>query len=201
MTKSILRDLLQIIIFVSTIVIFGGCKEAVKVYYQDGKLKTRYTAVKDSSSQLVKEGKCEAWYTNGKLFSITHFKSGKEHGMVKHFHEDGSLWRTENFDNGKRIGVRTEYNKDGTLFVECHYEDGSKHGEHREFYPEGTRRYFCNFVKGKKDGPDTAWHKNGSLHWTGNYERGKKKGTFNYFDSTCTLLKTEDFDLQAAKID
>lgn len=76
---------------------------------------------KESKEQIVKE---MAYYPDGIIEYIGHYKKGKEHGKWTYFYVSGAKKIEENYVNGVENGARYEYAPDGSLRLEIHYKDG-----------------------------------------------------------------------------
>lgn len=76
---------------------------------------------KESKEQIVKE---MAYYPDGVIEYIGHYKKGKEHGKWTYYYKSGAKKIEENYENGVENGIRYEYATDGTLRLEIHYKDG-----------------------------------------------------------------------------
>ena len=54
-----------------------------------------------------KHGLSQAWYSNGNLDSVIHYKNGKRDGSWKEWYENGSIHTECDYLDGKLIGMRT----------------------------------------------------------------------------------------------
>jgi len=76
---------------------------------------------KEGKEEIVKE---TAFYADGIVEYVGHYKKGKEHGKWTYYYPSGAKKIEENYVNGIEDGTRYEYATDGTLRVEIRYRDG-----------------------------------------------------------------------------
>ena len=93
-----------------------------------------------------KDGILEAFYLNGQLKYLEHYRNNKLHGEVKR-------WTLE---NGYQLQAQLKY------------QDGKLHGEQKKWFPTGELHKLMHMKEGKEDGLQQAFRKNGVLY--ANYE-------------------------------
>ena len=78
-----------------------GVKHGLQTgYWENGKKRFEYVAVKDAC-----EGELKEWTESGQLFHLAHYKNGQEDGVQKMWHADGKIRSNFVLIHGRRYGL------------------------------------------------------------------------------------------------
>ncbi len=115
-----IKYLLIIYFFFSLNIVFAQ-EGLIKVYYDNGKLKSEI-----NYSNKVREGEAKFYYENGNPKEERNYINGKVEGLVKKYNEDGKLTEVFNIENGKRQGPTSLYDSAGVYLSDINFENGIK---------------------------------------------------------------------------
>lgn len=134
-------------IILVTWLLFGGCEpktyEQIETTWPDGsqQMSRHYkteemkdavfeTHFYDSGSKRVagplknekRDGKWEAWYEDGTLWSVGYFKEGIENGTKTVYFENGKKYYEGPIKNDERVGTWKFWDEEGNLVKEINYD-------------------------------------------------------------------------------
>ncbi len=72
-----------------------------------------------------RNGKWEAWYEDGTLWSVGHFENGVENGTKTVYYENGNKYYEGKVKNDERVGTWKFWDEDGTLIKEVNYDQSN----------------------------------------------------------------------------
>ena len=146
----------------------------IKLTFDNGK-----DRVKGECRGGVMVGKWKAWYTNGALAWVAHFK----HGML---HGDFTSWHPNDEEQAR-----------------VEYREGQPIGKLKAWWYNGEKRAEGEFIGGRKNGCWETWHDNGQkeskgtysddqqvetwLHWSPSGEKSKQKLGGNARNGGCLI--------------
>ncbi|NUO01558.1 MAG: TonB family protein [Saprospiraceae bacterium] len=121
-----------------------------KIFYPEKKILTHYLTCKDSRF-YVKEGPCQEWYDNGKLWKEGAYKNNQAHGVWTFYdYDNGSKSEYGAFEKGIRSGRWTFLDSLGRTTMEQFFKDGKLHGECKIYNTQGQLAMVQQFKEGKK---------------------------------------------------
>ena len=120
----------------------------VKLYHDNGKLKTQATLDADGNPH----GNCKEWYPSGNIFKDQNFKHGAPHGSMKEYFDNGNIRQEYNFKNGQHHGISNEFYEDGSKNMIVTFKDDKEHGMKEQYYPSGNLETRTTYVDGMIEG-------------------------------------------------
>ncbi|MEZ5357764.1 MAG: toxin-antitoxin system YwqK family antitoxin [Candidatus Zixiibacteriota bacterium] len=141
---------------------------AVEAYYPDGKLFS-ITEYKDG----LPDGEITTWFENGQVKMSGHISGDNKIGLWKYYYEDGSNYREVEYLEDRPYGRSIKWYEDGQLHEKGYFKDGKREGFWTTWYPSGQKRSEGTYVDGKRDSTWSWWHKNGKISSTGDMMVGK----------------------------
>ena len=134
------------------------------------------------------------FYKNGRLKSQIQYRSGKEHGVSRYYHEVyGSMIMEAHMKNGKKEGEYTRFYFNGKKEYQATYTNDILNGLERSWTKEGQLVSETHFKDGKKEGPHAAWYENGVLMAKGAFKNDLEDGVWNIFDTRGFLIGEATF--------
>lgn len=180
-------------VIVIGLLVFSACTRgpAIEEKYPDGKLKYRAETRKYINGKIVRHGKVEYYYQNGKLKDAFHYKNGKCDGEYVHYYESGAKYMEGEYVDDKASGILESWYENGNKMAE--YENGPQgpNGFFRTWYENGAKRSEGVAVNGKPYGRFTFWYGNGKKKREAvmDGDEVKDSTTLSEWDSTGLMLK------------
>jgi hypothetical protein len=94
-------------------------------------------------------GKAEAYYSDGKLWSVLQYAGGKKNGTEKVYFKDGKLNKEIPYSNGLRNGVYKIYFENGVVKEESPYSMGKLNGAQKAYFPNGKLNVEIEYLNGQ----------------------------------------------------
>lgn len=133
-------------------------------------------------------------YKNGRLKSQIQYRSGKEHGVSRYYHEVyGSMIVEAHMKNGKKEGEYSRYYFNGNREYQAFYTNDVLNGIERSWTKEGQLVAETHFKDGKKDGPYAAWYENGVQMAKGAFKNDLEDGEWEIYDQRGVLIGEAKF--------
>ncbi len=121
-----------------------------KIFYPEKKILTHYLTCKDSKF-YVKDGPCQEWYDNGKLWKEGAYKNNQAHGVWTFYdYDNGSKSGYGAFEKGIRSGRWISLDSLGRTTMEQFFKEGKLHGECKIYNTQGQLAMVQQFNQGKK---------------------------------------------------
>jgi antitoxin component YwqK of YwqJK toxin-antitoxin module len=135
------------------------------------------------------------------LRSISPWKNGELHGVVKILNPDGNVVGETPYVHGKQHGISKSYDSDGELIRTVHYKDGLRHGVALTRWPTTkNKKSEIPYRNGKVHGVVRLYYDSGKLHREVRLWQGKYHGTEKLWDEEGKLRKTQ-YWLNDEKVD
>lgn len=190
------------------------CNEKLEMSL-DGKM------VLTKSTKQPFSGTCETCHRNGILERRVNFVSGLTNGIDTTTYESGCLMvirsHVQGVENGEWIyfndstgvpawkktyvmgelhGPQITYSLRGDTAKYETYVHGILHGQKISYY-KGQRSKVASYKNGLLEGPFLVYNKQGKIIEELSYTEGKKNGVQRYYYDDGTLLRTENWDMDA----
>ena len=121
-------------------------------------------------------GKFKQFHTNGQIYTYWFFKDGKKEGKCIAYYDDGKKCSEINYTEGRREGLVKEWYENGNMKVEMIYVNDIKEGESTQYYESGEVRKKCTYKNNKLEGDYLIFNENGKLRTSFEIVNGKKHG-------------------------
>ena len=105
------------------------------------------------------DGDNSAWYADGAVHSVQHFKAGVPVGEhLEYYPESGQLAKSAHYDDkGQFDGEQASYAPTGELLTQLSYRHGKLEGKFFQVLPEGYQE-ICTYKDNFKEGPYTLYY-------------------------------------------
>ncbi len=183
------------ITFFFSILIFFACNaykenrmtlKKIESFNEAAGLIEKYTV----DEQNRKQGWCEGYSKDGKLFEKAFYKNDTLDGERTLYYENGKPESVEHYKNGIHEGSYQHFFEDGTLQLEGNYKDDKMCCEWKAYYPTSELKEIVTFKDNEENGPFTEYYKNGNLKTRGTYLNGDNEdGLLELFDESGKLIK------------
>jgi antitoxin component YwqK of YwqJK toxin-antitoxin module len=122
-----------------------------------------------------------------------------------------SNWKNTHYYPSGKVSAAKEYQivDEDTVFIyeRIFYENGKvkiegplknekRNGQWKSYFVDGKDWSQTSFKDGEMEGETVSYYKNGKIRYSGMYEMGKVAGKWAWFDSTGTLIRSADFDVE-----
>lgn len=145
-------------------------------YYDDGySIRYEYNL---KNGQL--NGAIKIFYQNGKIKKTGNFINGKENGLFKEYNENGIISYEYIMKNGERNGLFKTYHDNGQLEMIGIYVNGEANGNFKKYSENGDLFATYSKVNGEYDGLLTIYN-NGKISEKINYKNGVRDGLYSKY--------------------
>ncbi|NOR52728.1 MAG: hypothetical protein GQ536_01375 [Candidatus Aminicenantes bacterium] len=179
-----MKSTLIITSFISLImIVFLSCSgrvEKKETYYNNGKIRERWTEKALEEGKSVKHGLYTQWHSNGQKASEGNFVDGVKNGMHQTWHSNGQKATEENFVKGVLQGRYTHWYQNGQKQLEYEAVHGS--GKYSRWYSNGNKELEGDLVDGAMQGFWTKFHTSGQEWIQSNWENGKFQGNISIWN-------------------
>jgi hypothetical protein len=127
--------------------------------YPDGSVKARYQV----DAQGHKDGRFEAFATNGQRTILATYRAGKREGSYREWTEDGRNLRDHTFQADVLHGRCIDWHPDGRIAAAGDYRKGKRHGAWTEHDLGGERSRNLTYRDGLLNGPVKILRKDKAL--------------------------------------
>ncbi len=148
----------------------------VNYYYENGRVKNNYRAVKGKQNGFYKE-----YYSNGVLQSEGFVKNDSATGKWITYSQDGIKLSEIEWKQNQINGVALSFYPSGKVHKKGFKINGLSEGWWDEYYESGQLKSHEFFKKGKYDGPAETYHENGQVESKGDYKNEERQGEWTYY--------------------
>lgn len=143
-------------------------------YYKSGSLQMQGQAI--LPFPLVRQGKYQYYYPDGKLSSETTYQENSPTGRSIGYYNNGKTLYDYNYVNGKLEGKWTRYHANGKVSNTGMYVAGLPRGIFYHYYESGKKRKETDWLEGRMEGRCIGWYESGKLKFEAEIEDGKLSG-------------------------
>jgi len=159
---------------------------AVESFNEAANLTEKYTV----DDQNRRQGWCEGYTPEGKLFEKAFYKNDTLDGERILYYDNGKKESIEHYKNGIHEGIYQHFYENGVLQMEGLYRNDKMCCEWKAYYPTSELKEIVTFKNNEENGPFTEYYKNGTLKTRGNYLNGDNEdGLLEMFDESGKLIK------------
>jgi len=126
-------------------------------------------------------GLVKTWHDNGRKYIEGFFKDNRQHGLTSLWNKGGQLLETCNWKNGKRDGLERKWYENGNKKIECVWLDGERNGTYLQWYENGNSKAEALMKNGVYHGRLITWHENGSRHAESQWDSGRQEGLSTFW--------------------
>ena len=110
-------------------------KQLKEIFHPNGKIKFKFTLIRNGNGKQVIDGIKKNFYPNGQLRGTEIYKMGKPEGKWIYFYETGEQYNELFFENGKKVKTWTRWNKDKSKIGEVtfSYEENDQLVTEKQF--------------------------------------------------------------------
>lgn len=186
-----MKSTLKITSFIGLImIVFLSCSgrfEEKETYWDNGKIRERWTEKALEEGKSVKHGQYTQWHSNGQKAIEGKYVNGVKHGNHQTWHSNGQKATEENFAKGIIHGRYVHWYKNGQKGIECEVVDGS--GKYSEWYSNGNKELEGELVDGAMQGFWTKFYSSGQEWIQSNWENGKFQGNISIWNAADNARK------------
>ena len=178
--------------------------------YRDGELEgEEFTFYDDGSKDVVAnykkgflDGEYLEYFPDGSIQKQTSYKNGVISGESKEFYENGKLRQKITFKNGIPTSPLETFHPDGKKALIREFSPRSDLASRElHYHPNGQLKMEITFLQGLESGEVQVFREDGSLEEVRFYQRGIPTGTWEYYDESGELIRTEKKESIRKKID
>lgn len=179
----------------------------VEFYWENGQIMDRFYAYEpEGGGSLVRHGRWQSWYENGKLSRDSiyedgelvrehrwttnpgggegnpHFEwiiemvDGDEYKWERAWNDDGSIGHIYNTLNGNLHGHQQIWYENGTPAEDSYYVEGTLHGRYRSWWESGALEQDLVYVDGMLEGEALWYFEDGTPDLFAEYKEGQFHG-------------------------
>lgn len=147
-------------------------------YYNTGERDIVATRIGD-----LWQGEVRSFYKSGRLKSLTEYRDGMKHGLMKTYfdNDSSSLMNVSHYERDIRTGEYVAYYSNGCLAEKGAFLGGERSGMWVSFYPDGATVYTTGrYEDGNYHGLWRIYHPDGSIKQTALFQQGYEHGAVDY---------------------
>ncbi|MBI3220381.1 MAG: tetratricopeptide repeat protein [Bacteroidetes bacterium] len=161
----------------------------VNYYYENGRVKNNYMAVKGKQNGFYKE-----YYSNGNLFAEGLMKNDSATGKWITYSKEGVKLTEVEWKLNEVNGIVHTFYPNGKVQKKGYKIKNQAEGWWEEYYESGQLKSHEYFKDGKYDGPAETYYENGQIETKGNYKNDLKEGEWVYYFENGQVSKTGSYD-------
>jgi len=133
----------------------------------------------------------ERYYKDGQKRSCNFLVNNKVDGKQLFWHPNAELMAEYTYVKGEKVGLWKEWYDNGKPKAAYYYTLGRKDSTWVHWFDNGQMEELAHFKENVRMGAFIQWYKNGQLRVKGNYNYDDVHGTWQYYNETGELDRTE----------